>query len=226
MNREIMRFIERQFARQARKMRNIVARGVVALVQDGLKMQGIQIKLLDGELIDGAEHPQPYGFSSHAHPGAEVFVAFCGADGAHPLVLCVDDRRYRFKGDQPGEVRMYSDEGDYIHFSRGNIVEIKTKHLVANVEEDATINTRAAVINAEDSFDIETMSFNVLAGETNIVTDTFSVSGTDGQAIDSSFSGLIKTPQDVQGAGVSLAEHPHRDVQPGGGQSGPPVAGG
>ena len=79
MDRETQRYIERLFEKHARKMRNIVARGEVAMVQDGPKMQTNQIKLLDGELIDGAERAQQYGFTSHPQSGAECFVVFAGA---------------------------------------------------------------------------------------------------------------------------------------------------
>jgi phage baseplate assembly protein V len=127
MDNETKRFILRLIEKQARKVRNIVARGVVAMVRDDSAMQGLQLALLEGELIDNAEHPQPYGFSSHPLPDAEAFVVFCGADRGHPIVFCVDDRRYRVTGSEPGEVVIYTDEGDTIKLKRGNVIEVKTK---------------------------------------------------------------------------------------------------
>jgi phage baseplate assembly protein V len=150
MTGEVMRYINRLFERHARRMRNIVSRGVVSLVSDGLKMQENQIRLLDGEIIDGAERAQQYGFTSHPQNGAECFVVFAGAAREHPIILSVDDRRYRFKSHQPGEVRIYTDEGDYILLKRDNTIEIKTKHLIVNAEEDVEINTKKYTLNAEN----------------------------------------------------------------------------
>jgi len=212
MNAEIKRYIDRQIAHLARKMRNIVARGVVAMVDDGKKMQGLQISLLDGELIDNAERPQQYGFSAHPQKGAECFVVFAGANREHPLVLSVDDRRYRFKGGEEGEVIIYSDEGDAIHLKRGNIVEIKTKHLVIKAEDDALIESKAITLRGEESITLETPSLT--AG------------GPGGAAGQAQITGDLATSGDMTAAGISLKNHLTTNVQPGGGVSGPPQGGG
>ena len=135
---ELMRHIQRQTKHLTDKIRNVVARGVVSLVNDGLKMQGCQLKLLAGELVDNAEHPQNYGFTSHPHPGAEAFVVFANADRGQPLILVVDDRRFRVKGLTQGEVCLYTDEGDTITLKRGNRVEVKTHYAVVDAEQDIT----------------------------------------------------------------------------------------
>jgi phage baseplate assembly protein V len=144
MDREFERFIHRRFEQFGRKLRNIVARGIVQMVDDGSKMQTTQIGLLDGEIFDGAERAQQYGFSSHPLPGAECFVVFCGSAREHPVIVSVDDRRHRQRDSKPGEVVIYTDEGDSIHFKRGNIIEVTTKGDVivkAGRSIDATAGT-------------------------------------------------------------------------------------
>ena len=148
MDKEFDRHFCRCFEQIGRKLRNLAARGVVALVNDGLRMQENQIRLLEGEVIDNAERPQQYGFSSHPLPGAECFVVFCGAAREHPLVLAVEDRRYRVTGLKPGEAVMYTDEGDTITLKRGNIIEVATKGDVfvkAARSIDATAGTKVSV---------------------------------------------------------------------------------
>lgn len=102
----------------------MVRRAVVTLVDDSLAMQGLQLTALDKQVIDGAEHFQPYGFTSVPLAGAEAIVANVGGAYNHPVVLVVDDRRYRMKALADGEVAIYTDEGDYIHIKRGGTIDV------------------------------------------------------------------------------------------------------
>jgi phage baseplate assembly protein V len=127
VDKETDRYIRRFLESFGRKLRNIVARGEVVTVDDWRKMQTAQVRLRTGEIFDGAERAQQYGFSSHPLSKAECFVVFCGAASDHPVILSVDDRNYRIIGSEPGEVVIYTDEKDTIHFKRGNIIEVTTK---------------------------------------------------------------------------------------------------
>jgi phage baseplate assembly protein V len=108
------------------RIANLAARAVVQLVNDALKLQTVQLGVLAGEDIDDAEHFQAYGFSSVPLAGAEAVVLFPGGDRGHPLVVAVADRRHRPTDGQPGEVVMYSDEGDQIRLARGNVIALST----------------------------------------------------------------------------------------------------
>lgn len=110
-------------------LRNFLARGVVALVQAGSKLQGLQMRLTAGEVKDGMEHFEPYGFTSNPQPGAEGLAAFLNGDRSHGVVICVADRRFRLTGLQSGEVALYTDEGDLLHFKRGRVIEVETMTL-------------------------------------------------------------------------------------------------
>jgi len=107
-------------------VRNMVARGVVQLVNDGLKLQKLQLGALANQDVDNSEHFQPYGFSSVPIEGAEHLTLFPSGDGGHPITLAVTDRRYRPTGGKSGEVCMYTDEGDVIRLGRGHIVSLET----------------------------------------------------------------------------------------------------
>lgn len=108
----------------------MVARGVVQLVNDATQMQLLQIGVLAGEDIEGdgkgAEHFQPYGFSSVPLAGAEAVAVFPNGDRGHPLVVVVDDRRHRPTSGQSGEVCLYTDEGDVIRLGRGHVISLET----------------------------------------------------------------------------------------------------
>lgn len=190
-----MSALSRMLAPLARRVRLMVSRGVVAVVNDALKLQGVQIQLLAGETSGSLERFQEYGFTSVPHAGAEAVVVFAGGARSHGLAIAVDDRRYRLKGLAAGEVALYTDEGDQIHFKRGRTIEV-------------VAGTKVAV-----SAPLVEMS-----GELNV---TGKITGQGGMAISggagSTFSGVTLTHD-----GVNIGKtHVHGGVQPGGGVTGP-----
>lgn len=230
MNAETLRFIQRLFEKHARKMRNIVARGVVSMVDDGHMMQTNQIKLLDGELIDGAERVQQYGFTSHPQNEAECFVAFAGADRAHPLIFSVDDRRYRVQAMAAGEVCVYTDEGDKIHFKRDNTIEVTTRHFVVNAEDDVAINTKKVEINASDSMSVNTKEYTVKAStHIGCQTPSWDMANTDGGTVtarmkaDIEQEGCHKSTGDQVAGTISQMRHVHDGVESGNSTTDEPV---
>ncbi|MDF9756796.1 phage baseplate assembly protein V [Pseudomonas hunanensis] len=122
-------------------MRNFLARGVVALVDAGRKLQGLQMRLTADEVKDGMEHFEPYGFTSNPLPGAEALAAFLGGDRSHGVVVCVADRRFRLQALKSGEVAIYTDEGDRLHFKRGRVIEIETLTLKIKAETAVEFDT-------------------------------------------------------------------------------------
>jgi len=104
---------------------NAVARAVVQLVDDETKLQLLQLGVLAGEVVDGAEHHQAYGFASVPLAGAEAVVLFPGGDRAHPLVVSVSDRRHRPTGGEPGEVTVYNHAGARVILMDDGSVEIQ-----------------------------------------------------------------------------------------------------
>lgn len=126
VSRDLLRQLQQLLRPIRNSIANLVARADVQLVDDGKRMQILQVGAHVGEDIDDAERFQNYGFSSVPKAGAEAVVVFPGGDRGHPLVVSVDDRRYRPIGGQPGEVFMYTDEGDLVRLGRGQLVVIKT----------------------------------------------------------------------------------------------------
>ncbi len=123
------------------KIANIVARAVVKTLDTAKKCQAAGLALIAGETKQNVEHIEPYGFTSAAHPGAEAVTLFPGGDRSHGVVIVIADRRYRLTGLQPGEVALYTDEGDSIVMRRGKTIEINTSRLVVNAAERVEFNT-------------------------------------------------------------------------------------
>jgi phage baseplate assembly protein V len=90
------------------RVRLMVTRAVVELVNDAATMQAVQVSLRADELRDGVERFQNYGFSSVPAPGAEGVALAVGGDSGHCVLVAVDDRRYRITDMAEGEVCLYT----------------------------------------------------------------------------------------------------------------------
>ena len=103
-----------------------IARGTLTRVDDSPKMQVADVRLLHDEVLAGAERFQDYGFTSVPLPGdatgaAEVVAVFVSGNRSHPIIVRIDDRRYRLKDLQPGESALYDDQGQRVYISRSGI---------------------------------------------------------------------------------------------------------
>ena len=180
-----------------RRMRLMIGRAVLAAAaDDGKGIQLVQVKLLDGEVADGVERMQNYGYTSVPLAGAEGVMACVSGDRNHGIVVVMDDRRYRLKNLQPGEVALYTDEGDTIVMKRGRKIEVTA---------GAEITATAPVVKVEAS--------------TKVTLTTPLVEMTQ----DLSVGGSVSVVGDVVADGISLTTHAHGGVTPGGGNTGGPL---
>lgn len=148
MLRDLGHLLRPLHARIARMM----ARAVVQLVADGAKLQTLQVGALPGEDLDDCERFQEYGFTSVPLPGAEAVVIFPNGDRGHPLVVAVDDRRYRPTGGEPGEVVVYNHAGAVVRLKPDGTVEIGGGGAVGALATKADLDAlRAAIQGATPS---------------------------------------------------------------------------
>lgn len=103
------------------RVRGMVARAIVRLVDDARQAQELQLELLADESQDAVERFQNYGLTSVPHAGAEALVVFAGGLRSHGVVLAVEDRRYRLTGLEEGEVALFDDLGNIIKLGRERI---------------------------------------------------------------------------------------------------------
>lgn len=144
MNKQLLKVIGKLLAPVERRIKTIITRGVVKLVDPSLMMQELQIKVF-GQVLDKVEHFEPYGFTSHPQENAEALLASLGGRRGHTVAVCVADRNFRLKNTQPGEVALYTDEGDVIHFKRNNIIDIKSASTINAIAPDVNINASSKV---------------------------------------------------------------------------------
>jgi len=109
------------------RVQNLAARAIVTLVKDTEALQELQMTVLAGEEVDDAERFQEYGFTSVPIEGAEAVIVFPNGDRSHPLVVAVDDRRYRPVGLERGEVAIYHKDGAIIKLNKDGDIELTPK---------------------------------------------------------------------------------------------------
>jgi phage baseplate assembly protein V len=176
------------------RVANMIARGIVKVVDDAKKMQAIQLSLLEGETREGVERFQNYGFTSHPHPGAEAVVAFVGGARDHGLIVVVDDRRYRLLALAEGEVAMFDDLGSKVVLKRGGNIEVTapTKILMTAPTIELVASTKVKIATP-----LLEITEDVTIGQTLTVTGNIDSDAT------------ITGTTDVVGGGKSLKNHTH-----------------
>lgn len=136
----------------SRRLRLQASRGVIGTLSDAGKLQTAQVALLAGEVRDGVERFQNYGFTSVPLGGAEaVFLSLNGSRDQGVLVV-VDDRRYRKRAMQAGESAMHNHLGDYIHIKADGSIEV-----LASSKVKATAPIVEVIASAKMRFDTPLM---------------------------------------------------------------------
>lgn len=106
------------------KLRCMVMKGVVMLVNNSLKMQGVQVQALAG-LTSEMERYETFGHTSAPLAGAEAIILNVGATQGNSVVICVADRRYRLQGLAGGDAALYDAAGNYVWLHADGTTEVK-----------------------------------------------------------------------------------------------------
>lgn len=128
------RQMQKLLAPVRRRLLTLATRGLVRLIDSDEARQLLQVGLYDGTL-DGVEHFEAYGLTTHPPKGAEAILLALGGSRDHTVALAVGDRRVRLKGLAQGEVALYDDEGTVIVLRRGKRVEIRAERVEVVADE-------------------------------------------------------------------------------------------
>ncbi len=204
----VTRLLHKTLAPIRRKITLMVSRAVLTLVDDETTLQAVQAKLLGGETLAALERFQQYGFTSVPLAGAEALSLSLGGNRSHTVIVSVDDRRYRLKGLEGGEVALYDDRGQRIHLTRKGA----TINILGTL--DATV-TEVTNLNCPQT----NLTGNLFVGGNLVVAGIGS--GHGGPM--SLQGGLTNTGGDIVSDGIVLDTHTHSDVEAGSDNTGEPV---
>lgn len=130
------------------KIANSIARAVVENVDDSKKIQIVQLGVQKGETVDDGERFQEFGFNSVPLRGAEAVALFPNGDRGHPLIVAVDDRRYRPTGWADGEAGTYNAFSAMMHHKADGTTEITGGGAAAELATKADIDALISSFNA------------------------------------------------------------------------------
>lgn len=191
-------------------IRGLLGRGVVQTVDEAPKMRTVQGEFLLGDVREGLEHFEPYGFTSRVKVGAEMIAGFLNGDRSNGVVIVTADRRYRIRVEE-GEVAIFDDIGQKVHLKRSAIEVVTPNDLIAavggNVTETVTGNVKLScskldVICPESTFSGVLKVAGQIIGQGGMV-----ISGGSGAEVD----GNLSTTGDVTAGGISLQQHTHTE---------------
>lgn len=156
MNGETWRKLTRPLRR---KLKVMITRGLVHLIDTSTLMQTLQVELLRDETIDDVEHFEGYGRTAHAPAnGREVLAAAVEANRDHTVAIAVANRQFRVRNLAEGEQVLYDDLGNVIWFKRDRIlidavdrVEVKAPTVNVITTGDVTVTAGGnAVVDAAE----------------------------------------------------------------------------
>ena len=183
-------------------IRNLLARAVIKLINPNTKNQTMQAGLLAGEIKGDMEHMEPYGFTSHPHPGAEGIASFFGGDRSHGVLVVVGDKRYRLKGLAEGEVALYDDLGQCVVLRRDKIEIVAKNDLVGTVGGNLSLT-----VTGQSTLKSNGIKFD---------SPTVEITG------DLTIGGSGTASGDMTASGISLKSHVHGNVESGPSDTGAP----
>ena len=175
------------------KLRLVVARGILTLVQHA-GLQVMQVSLLEGETRDEVERVQNFGFSGNPPPGSTLVAVAVGGSRDHMIVVACEHPSHS-PALQSGESAMYAQFGQLLKMD-------KSGNVTLTCPGNFSINAQGSISQvAAGSLSIQTAGGSEIQG---------------GLSADS-LSGDV-----VESQGVVLQTHTHKNVVPGGGNSGEP----
>lgn len=196
-----------------RRLRGLIDRTVLSRVNYRGRVRLLQVSSRADTALDGVEHLEPYGFTSHPLPGAEALVANLGGNSGRAIVILVNDRRHRIVI-AAGETAIYHHDGDVVHIKNGGEIHVKAASKVF-------LETPLV----ECSTDLHVLGNAQIAG-TALITGAatmqagLSVAGVAAFAGSVDAAGDITSEGDIVAGDISVRGHHHNLVQPGSGISG------
>ena len=193
------------------KMRLMVARGIVKLVQDS-GLQLMQLDLLDEETRDGVERVQNYGHRGHPPQGSTVATVAVAGSRDH-LVVVACEHPDHVPPLESGESAMYAMFGQLFKMDKEGNVTLVCKDF--NIQASGNVTAAAAG------------NYTATAGGNLGISASggMSMHGEGGASLTGGLQADSIVADKVVGGGVDVETHNHKGVTAGGDNTGEPNKG-
>lgn len=126
------------------KLRTLIARGLVNLINDSGGLQTLQADLLADETKDGIERFQNFGMSSHPPAGSVAACVAVAGVRDNLVAVAVDNEEHRPKDLALGESCYYNAHGIKFLFDKDGKATLDCKEFVVNAETAIHFHTPTA----------------------------------------------------------------------------------
>ena len=190
------------------KMRLMVARGIVKLVQDS-GLQLMQLDLLDEETRDGVERVQNYGHRGHPPQGSTVATVAVAGSRDH-LVVVACEHPDHVPPLESGESAMYAMFGQLFKMDKEGNVTLVCKDF--NIQASGNVTAAAAG------------NYTATAGGNLGISASggMSMHGEGGASLTGGLQADSIVSDKLVGGGVDVETHNHKGVTAGGDNTGEP----
>lgn len=141
--------LQNQIDRLHRRILMALAPAIVTATDDTGPIHRVQMRVNGTpEIIDGVGVMHFYGVASHQPIGTDATALFCSGQRGNGVIIATGNQKYRLRNLQPGEIALYTDEGDYVKLARGKIIEV-------NAGSACNITTQNVTVTASDTVTVK-----------------------------------------------------------------------
>lgn len=138
------------------RLNNLSRLGKVLLVKDG-NTQSLQAQTANNEIADNVKFIESYGFTAKPKPNSECVLLNLQGNAGNVVALVIGNREFRFKTLKDGEVAMYDDSGNLLHFKNGGNIDFQAPAtinqtaptIIIKGANNVTVETQTAMIKAQ-----------------------------------------------------------------------------
>lgn len=146
--------VESQIERLNRRVLTMIAPARIHTTDDTGNIHSAQIGLSSTpEVIDKVPVTHYYGFHTNVPPNTDAIVMFGNGDRSRPVIVGHNDISSRPKNFKPGEVALFTNEGDTPGSSNG-LMFARGEAATLNAGQSFTVNTKAATIGGSNTVTI------------------------------------------------------------------------
>ena len=129
------------------RLRQLVSRAVIRLIDDAGEFQRAQVDAFEGETLDKVEMMGWWGLASSPPVGTEGVIVSAGGVRSHSIVISLANRQFRMKGLASGEVALHDDQGQVFHLMRDR-TRIVSPFAVEISAPDVKVTAQTATIDS------------------------------------------------------------------------------
>lgn len=147
--------LQNQIDRLYRRILMHVAPAKILATDDTGPIHQVQVNLNGSpEIIDQLPVMQHYGLNAHAPIGSDATAMFIAGQRSNPVIVATNNQKARLRNLQPGEVALFTDEGDNLKFGRNQAATLTAGNSFG-------ITTKAATIAGTDTVKLDSPTTSV-----------------------------------------------------------------